>query len=59
MSSDYYRRTMSNGGKGSAARPIPDREKYESNWDSIFKKKKEGDSEAKTEDAVEVNTDEG
>jgi hypothetical protein len=28
-------------GKGSTARPIPDREKYESNWDAIFGKKKE------------------
>ena len=26
-------------GKGSTARPIPDREKYESNWDAIFGKK--------------------
>jgi hypothetical protein len=26
-------------GKGSTPRPIPDREKFQSNWDSIFKKK--------------------
>lgn len=29
---------MADGGKGSAPRPIPDREKFESNWDKIFKK---------------------
>jgi hypothetical protein len=28
-------------GKGDAPRPIKDREKFESNWDNIFKKKKE------------------
>jgi hypothetical protein len=28
-------------GKGSTARPIPDRKTYESNWDAIFKKKNE------------------
>ena len=27
--------------KGSTARPIPDRKTFESNWDSIFGKKKE------------------
>jgi len=26
-------------GKGSVPRPIPDREKFQSNWDAIFKKK--------------------
>lgn len=26
-------------GKGSTARPIPDRKKFESNWDAIFNKK--------------------
>jgi len=26
-------------GKGDAPRPIHDREKFESNWDNIFKKK--------------------
>ena len=30
---------MADGGKGSAPRPIPDREAYESNWDAIFGKK--------------------
>ena len=30
---------MSHGGKGSKPRPIPDRKKFEDNWDSIFKKK--------------------
>lgn len=32
---------MSDGGKGSAPRPIPDRKKYEENWDKIFKKPKD------------------
>ena len=27
------------GGKGDFPRPVADREKYESNWDAIFKKK--------------------
>lgn len=27
-------------GKGSAPRPIPDRDSYERNWDAIFGKKK-------------------
>lgn len=26
---------MSTGGKGSAPRPIPDRDRYEANWDAI------------------------
>lgn len=30
---------MSDGGKGSAPRPIPDRKKFEENWDRIFGKK--------------------
>jgi hypothetical protein len=29
----------SDGGKGSAPRPIPDYKQYEKNWDSIFKPK--------------------
>ena len=32
---------MSDGGKGSAPRPIPDRKKFEDNWDRIFKKKEQ------------------
>jgi hypothetical protein len=28
-------------GKGDAPRPIQDREKFESNWDNIFKKKQD------------------
>jgi hypothetical protein len=28
-------------GKGDKPRPIPDREKFEQNWDNIFKKKRE------------------
>ena len=30
---------MSDGGKGDSPRPIPDRKKYEDNWDAIFGKK--------------------
>lgn len=30
---------MSDGGKGSAPRPIPDRDKFERNWATIFGKK--------------------
>ena len=29
---------MSDGGKGSAQRPIADRKKFEENWDAIFNK---------------------
>ena len=29
------------GGKGSAPRPIPNHDKYASNWDAIFGKKEE------------------
>lgn len=32
---------MRDGGKGDKPRPIPDRKKFEDNWDSIFKKKEE------------------
>jgi hypothetical protein len=31
---------MSDGGKGSAPRPIPDPQKFRDNWDAIFGKKK-------------------
>lgn len=31
---------MSDGGKGSAPRPIPDPQKFRDNWDQIFGKKK-------------------
>lgn len=34
-------RPQGNGGKGDSPRPIPDREKFESNWDNIFGKKNE------------------
>jgi hypothetical protein len=37
-------RQQGNGGKGDSPRPIPDREKFESNWDNIFKKKKDEQS---------------
>lgn len=38
---------MSDGGKGSAPRPIPNPEKFRQNWDEIFKKKKEQPKEQK------------
>lgn len=34
-------------GKGSAPRPIPDKEKFEKNWDAIFKKPKPEKSNGK------------
>jgi hypothetical protein len=40
-------------GKGSTARPIPDREKYESNWDAIF-----GKNDKKQEEKPEEKKDE-
>lgn len=33
--------TASDGGKGSAPRPIPDPQKFRDNWDAIFGKGKE------------------
>lgn len=38
-------RPQGNGGKGDSPRPIPDREKFESNWDNIFKKKEKNGNE--------------
>lgn len=38
---------MSDGGKGSAPRPIPDRKKFEDNWDKIFNKKPKEDDKSK------------
>ena len=35
---------MSDGGKGSAPRPIADRKKFEENWDAIFGNGVVGDS---------------
>ena len=32
---------MSDGGKGSAPRPIPDPQKFRDNWDAIFGRKPE------------------
>ena len=32
------------GGKGDRPRPIPDRKKFEKNWDAIFKKKVKDES---------------
>jgi hypothetical protein len=31
------------GGKGSKPRPIPDRKKFDENWEKIFGKKKKDD----------------
>lgn len=38
---------MSDGGKGSAPRPIPDPQKFRDNWDAIFGKKKPEDKDKK------------
>jgi len=38
----------SDGGKGSAPRPIPDRKEYEKNWDAIFGKKEKKPSDKKS-----------
>lgn len=38
---------MSDGGKGSAPRPIPDRKKFEENWDRIFKPKQKEEKDGK------------
>ena len=35
--------SMSDGGKGSAPRPIPDPQKFRDNWDAIFGKKPKED----------------
>lgn len=40
---------MSDGGKGSAPRPIPDRKKFEENWDKIFKPKDKADENKPTQ----------
>lgn len=37
-------------GKGDTPRPIKDREKFDSNWDAIFKKKEEKPKEEKKHD---------
>ena len=38
---------MSDGGKGSAPRPIPDPQKFRDNWDEIFGRKTEKPEEDK------------
>jgi hypothetical protein len=40
-------------GKGDAPRPIKDREKYESNWDNIFRKKDSKDEPEKPQKETE------
>ena len=44
--------TASEGGKGSAPRPIPDPQKFRDNWDQIFgrKPKDEDSTDKKQED---------
>lgn len=39
---------MSDGGKGSTPRPIPDRKKFEENWDRIFGKPKQREDKSGT-----------
>ena len=39
---------MSHGGKGSKARPIPDRKQFEDNWDKIFGSKKDKEPKSNT-----------
>lgn len=39
--------TASDGGKGSAPRPLPDPQKFRDNWDQIFGKKKPEDKDKK------------
>lgn len=41
--------------KGSNPRPIPDRDKYEDNWDKIFNKPKEEDEDG--EDGLDTTDD--
>lgn len=40
---------MSDGGKGCRPRPIPNPEKFKSNWDLIFNKNKQTNKEEKNE----------
>ena len=41
-------------GKGSTARPIPDRKTYESNWDAIFgKKEKKNDGQREQSETLQ------
>lgn len=47
---------MSDGGKGSAPRPIPDYKEYEKNWDRIFGRDKEDDKPTEEKDHEEAAT---
>ena len=49
-------RKSDGGGKGDIPRPIKDREKFESNWDSIFKKKDNNETST-TSPTTEDSTD--
>lgn len=42
---------MAQNGKGSKPRPIPDRAKFESNWDLIFGKKESANTNAESEES--------
>ena len=46
---------MSDGGKGSAPRPIPDRKKFEDNWDKIFSKEKKDERGNKDSNRTDEN----
>ena len=54
-------RPLGDGGKGDSPRPIKDREKFESNWDNIFRKKSNDAATTATgeEKAREGNEGEG
>lgn len=43
---------MSDGGKGSMPRPIPNRKQYEENWDRIFGKNQKENNEEKNDAKV-------
>lgn len=42
---------MAQNGKGSKPRPIPNRAKFESNWDLIFGKKESANTNAESEES--------
>lgn len=46
---------MSDGGKGSAPRPIPNRKTFEDNWDRIFGKEKKDERGNKDSDRTDEN----
>lgn len=46
---------MSDGGKGSAPRPIPNRKTFEDNWDKIFNKEKKDERRTEDSDRTDEN----